>query len=186
MRLDCEQVLKTLVCAAAPFPVPVLGWTIRQQMEGAREVPTPNVGICETDAGIVVFELLRLVSGLRALERCPRVVALRLRDLPLPGADRSRRHQRQRHRTRRGKRHLIPPNRFLESVRRCRRTSRHRLVVQMPFDVHCHATGRLVAAAPILLQALHHDPIQIAQQRPDQLRRFGCPPLRRRRLFLVL
>ena len=54
---------------------------------------------------------------------------------------------------------------FLEAVDRARAAGRGRASLsKMPLDVHGQAVGRLVAARAVLLQALHHDPIEVAAQ----------------------
>ena len=42
------------------------------------------------------------------------------------------------------------------------RAGEDRLVAQVPLDVLGQAVGRLVAARPVLLQGLHHDPVEVA------------------------
>jgi len=42
-------------------------------------------------------------------------------------------------------------------------------------DVQRQPVGRLVAPCPILLQGLHHDPIQIALRQMNELGRLGVP-----------
>ena len=46
--------------------------------------------------------------------------------------------------------------------------------------VGCQAVGRLVAAAAVLLQRLHHDPVQLAAHQPAQLPRLDVPVRRDR------
>jgi hypothetical protein len=43
------------------------------------------------------------------------------------------------------------------------------------------AAGRLVAARAVLLQALHHDPVEVAAQQQAQPLRIGAPLLRHAR-----
>ena len=62
----------------------------------------------------------------------------------------------------RAKRQLVPAPRFLKSIGRARRTGDDRFVVQVPLEVRGQTVGRLVAARAVLLQALHHDPVEIA------------------------
>ena len=66
---------------------------------------------------------------------------------------------------------LVPPHELPQPVRRRRRTGQHRLVVQVALDVGGEAVGRLVAPGAVLLQRLHHDPVQLAaDQRAELLR----------------
>jgi len=46
----------------------------------------------------------------------------------------------------------------------------YRLVGLMTLEIRSQPIGRFVTTGSILLQALHHDPIQIA---PQQFRQFG-------------
>ena len=54
------------------------------------------------------------------------------------------------------------PNQFCHAVCRGGCASQHGLVVQVTPHVCRKAIGRFVPASSILLQALHHDPVQIA------------------------
>ena len=94
---------------------------------------------------------------------------------------------------------LVPPHELPQPVAHRRRARLHRLVVQVVLEVHRQAVGRLVAPRPVLLQRLHHDPVEVAldqQGQPGRLRpaagRDFRQPLRRRepparllRLFLA-
>ena len=66
---------------------------------------------------------------------------------------------------------LVPPGELAEAVPRRRRARLHRLVVQVALHVRREAVGRLVAAVAVLLQRLHHDPVQLAAHQLRQLRR---------------
>ena len=55
----------------------------------------------------------------------------------------------------------------------------------MPFDVPDQAVGRLVTARPVLLQALHHDPVQVPTNQVDELGRLGLAMLGGGRALLV-
>ena len=50
---------------------------------------------------------------------------------------------------------------LLADVDFARGTGHDRLVPQMPLDIHGQAVGGLVTAVPVLLQALHHDPVEV-------------------------
>ena len=65
-----------------------------------------------------------------------------------------------------GKSELVPPHQFLQPICRARRTGHNRFVVEKPLEVHRQTVGSLVAAGAILLQALHHYPVEV----PPQLR----------------
>ena len=52
------------------------------------------------------------------------------------------------------------------------------LLVQSPvrqYQVNAVVGGRLVAAVAVLLQRLHHDPVQLALHQLGELRRLGAP-----------
>ena len=55
----------------------------------------------------------------------------------------------------------VPPGELAEAVPRRRRARLHRLVAQVALHVGRQGAGRLVAAVAVLLQALHHDPVQL-------------------------
>ena len=42
-------------------------------------------------------------------------------------------------------------------------------VVQVTLDVGGQGAGRLIAPVAVLLQGLHHDPVQVAAQQPAEL-----------------
>ena len=60
-----------------------------------------------------------------------------------------------------------------QAVERARRPGRHDLPSQVPLHVGGEALGRLVAPRPVLLQGLHHDPVEIAANELSQRARFG-------------
>ena len=66
---------------------------------------------------------------------------------------------------------LVPPHELPQPVAGRRRAGLHRLVGQVALHVRRQAVGRLVAAVAVLLQRLHHDPVQLAAHQPAQLRR---------------
>jgi len=51
-----------------------------------------------------------------------------------------------------------------QTVRERRRAGLDGLVLQETIDVPRQAVGRLVAAGPVLLQRLHHDPVELAAE----------------------
>ena len=63
---------------------------------------------------------------------------------------------------------------FAQPIARRRRTRLHRLVVQVALHVGREGAGRLVAAVAVLLQGLHHDPVQLAAEQLAQP--FGVAP----------
>jgi hypothetical protein len=72
-----------------------------------------------------------------------------------------------------GKRDLVSPDKLLESICRAGRAGDDRFMAQVPLEVHHQAIGRFVTARPVLLQTLHHDPVQIPLELVQQLRRVG-------------
>ena len=79
----------------------------------------------------------------------------------LPGADGDTEEQHCRGGCGRGRGHPIPANEFVEAINRARRAGQDRFLIQIPFEVPRQAVGRFVAAVPVLLQTLHHDPIEV-------------------------
>ena len=55
---------------------------------------------------------------------------------------------------------------FRQPIPGRRRARLHRLVGQVPHHVGREVVGRLVPPPPVLLQRLHHDPVQLAPHRP--------------------
>jgi hypothetical protein len=49
----------------------------------------------------------------------------------------------------------------MQTVAYARRTGENWLITQMPFDVNCQLMATLVSAGSVLLQCLHHYPVQI-------------------------
>ncbi len=70
---------------------------------------------------------------------------------------------------------LVPPHKLPQPVCRRRRTRLHRFIRQVALYVHREAVGGLVAAVAVLLQRLHHDPIQFATHQLRQPRRLRPP-----------
>ena len=67
-----------------------------------------------------------------------------------------------------------------EPIPRRRRARLHRLVGQVAHHVGGEVVGRLVPPPPVLLQRLHHDPVQLAAHRPVELPRVGAAAAPRR------
>ena len=92
-----------------------------------------------------------------------------------PAGRRARRtrpaQQQQPQRRGRGQARPVPPGELPQPVAGRRRAGQHRLVGQVALHVRGEAVGRLVPAAAVLLQGLHHDPVQLAADQPAQLRR---------------
>jgi hypothetical protein len=72
-----------------------------------------------------------------------------------------------------------------ETTRRRRRARGDRLAGEMPLEVESEAVGRVVAALAILLEALHHDPVEIAAQRGGKPSGFRMAALRSGREFVT-
>ncbi len=87
------------------------------------------------------------------------------------------RHQQQ---TRRQHRPPVPPDELSQAIAGAGRARFDWLVVQVSVDVACQAVSRLVAPVAILLERLHHDPVQLAAHLLGQARRLE-PALRRNR-----
>ena len=85
-----------------------------------------------------------------------------------------------------GEHHLVPTKGLLDPVGRAGRTGGDRFVVEVPLQVGSQTAGSLVTARPVLFQALHHDPVQIAFELVEQLRGVGGSALGRGREFLAL
>ena len=71
---------------------------------------------------------------------------------------------------------------FLKLIESAGRTGGDRLVVEMPLDVHRQAVGRFVTARAVFLQALHHDPVEVAAQQAERAWALRVP----RRLAVVV
>jgi len=68
---------------------------------------------------------------------------------------------------------LVALSELAEPVACGRGARAHRFVGQMASDVQGERVGRLVAARAVLVERLHHDPVQIAAQRFDEPGRIG-------------
>ncbi len=62
-----------------------------------------------------------------------------------------------------------------QSVKRRRRACLHRLIGQIMLDIATEFASRLVPAITLLVQTLHHDPIELPAQQGHQAFRFGLP-----------
>ena len=103
-----------------------------------------------------------LVPGLRGQDACQVLTA--------PPA------QQARERPRRRQRRAVLAGELPQPVRRRRRAGLDRVVRQVALDVAGEAAGRLVPPRPVLLQRLHHDPVQLAAHQLRQPRRLGLAP----------
>ena len=90
---------------------------------------------------------------------------------PRHGADGCQQHHAQK--TCRYESALIPPCKLPQPIAGPGRRRLDRFVAQMPLDVPRQTAGRVIAPGPILVQALHHDPVQIAAHFLGELGRFG-------------
>ncbi len=134
--------------------------------------------------------------------RRDRLVALRLRPLPLLGfgrlgtlgllpldfgADQAVRrpgdpeNQGHEHQTGRKRRGLVSLDELAEAIPRRWRPCVNRLIVEIALDIAGEAVRGFVAAIAVLLHRLHDDPVQLAADQLGQLRRFGLPQCRDRR-----
>ena len=93
----------------------------------------------------------------------------------LPEARRRAGQQGQQHEQPRQHWPFVPPREFDEAVRRRRRARLNRFVRQVARHVPGQVVGRLVASAAILLQALHHDPVQLTAEQLAQQSRITLP-----------
>ena len=73
-------------------------------------------------------------------------------------------NQREQHQRSREHRSLVAAKEFSQPVGHRRRKGLHRLMVEIPFHVPRQPVDRRVPARAILLQTLHHDPVEIAAQ----------------------
>ena len=69
----------------------------------------------------------------------------------------------------------VPPHEFAQPIPRRGWAGQNRLVVQVAIDVPRQLVGRLVAAVAILVQRLHHDPVQLATQESAEPLRIALP-----------
>ena len=83
----------------------------------------------------------------------------------LPGADGGARHERHGDNSCGRQRHAVPSSVLREPIPGRRRAGLDRLVGQVAHQVSRKPVGRLVSPGAVLLQALHHDPVELAAQR---------------------
>src|SRR5690606_7660264 len=57
-----------------------------------------------------------------------------------------------------------PPQELARAIGKARRRCRNRFVPAHPFEVECKLARTLVAAARILLERMHHHPVQLARK----------------------
>ena len=76
---------------------------------------------------------------------------------------------------------LVPSGELAEAIPCRRRAREHRLIRQIALHIHREAVGRLVTSVAVLLQRLHHDPVQLAAYLPAQIARLALAIARRRR-----
>ena len=77
-------------------------------------------------------------------------------------------NERDRHGGRRAKGQLVSLNGFLEAVQPARRAGDNGFVVEVAGDVRGQAVRGFVTTRAILLQAFHHDPVQVAAECVNQ------------------
>ena len=65
------------------------------------------------------------------------------------------------------------PQRFLEFVGTAWRMGGDGLVAEITLDIACELVGRSVSAGGLFLEALHHNPIQVASNALQQSRWFS-------------
>ena len=127
-------------------------------------------------------DFLRILAGHRRL-----IQLLRQLVLCLDGTDGQQRahhrgnHQQQRNRRRHAQRLAMPPHKFPQTITRPRRRGAHRLVRKVMLDVQSEGIGRLVAARPVLLDGLHHHPVQVLIHQPGDAFRHDVPGAGNRR-----
>src|SRR5262249_37913779 len=63
---------------------------------------------------------------------------------------------------------LVPPGELAAAIPRRRRAGQHRVILQIAVHVRRQGAGGLVAAVAVLLQALHHDPVQLPAEQLAQ------------------
>ena len=69
---------------------------------------------------------------------------------------------------------FIPPGEFAEPIRCRRGAGFDRFILQVALDIGREAVGRFVPPGAVLLQGLHHDPVQLAAERVRQLPRIDA------------
>src|SRR6185295_8046768 len=110
-------------------------------------------------------------AGLRSLRFLPQTALFALGFAllkELPSGETQTDHKSGRDGAAGGEHEFVPANEFLEPVEFARRSRHYRFAVQKTPHVHRETIGRLVTARAILLQALHHDPVQVTANQMDQ------------------
>ncbi len=74
-----------------------------------------------------------------------------------------------------GEGQLVSLRGFLKTVEPARWSGGDRFVVQMAADVRRQTIGGFVTARAVFLQALHHDPVQVATQSVDEFLETAFP-----------
>ena len=87
----------------------------------------------------------------------------------LPGADGRSHQQSGGNPSRGGKWSTMAAEQLLQTINIARRSGQDRLAVQVALDVRRQAVGRLVTARTVLLQAFHHDPVEVPAQGMNEL-----------------
>ena len=127
-----------------------------------------------------------LFAGLRLRPGVERIVPFNSGLTPPSRRNAQTNQQRHHDRRRRRGHQFVPAKRLLELVGRARRPGKDRLVIQVPLEIGGQPVGRLVTAGAVLLQALHHNPVQVALELVDQLGGIGGAAFGRGRQFLSL
>jgi len=79
----------------------------------------------------------------------------------------------------------VPASELAHAVHRARGAGADRLVTQVPSHVRRQLPHRIVPASTVLLEGLHHDPVEIAAEGASQPHRLGTPAHRRRQALLA-
>ena len=130
-------------------PANALGFRLRQ-----RFVVPGGFGV-----EVSPLPLLRLLCP-----RCDRVGFGLFRPYHVPRLAGRGQKRRGHHRDRRGHRRPVPPVELLEPISRAGGHGLHRFAGQIALHVGREAVGRVVATRAVLLQRLHHDPVEFAAQ----------------------
>ena len=124
---------------------------------------TASIAICSRSSA-------RPFCSFAAFSALHRPHPLAIRPHRQPGADRRRGDEQERERPGRRQRRAVLAGELLQLVRRRRRAGFDRVAFEVALDVLGEAVGRLVPPRPVLLQRLHHDPVEVAA---DELRQPG-------------
>src|SRR5262249_15240518 len=63
---------------------------------------------------------------------------------------------------------LVPSGELAESVHRARRACWYRFIIEIALQIRGESAGRFVAPVTVLIQRLHHDPVQLAAEKQAQ------------------